>query len=51
LASASRFSFAQALSDGTAFIGGPPSVPQEHGPFVLASVMQEQDFVFRHAQT
>jgi len=51
LASASRFSFAQAPSRGTAFRGGPPFVPQAHGPSVLASVMQEQDFVFRQAQT
>jgi len=50
-ASASRFSFAQALSRGTAFSGGPPLVPQAQGPSVLASVMQSQDFVFRQAQT
>src|ERR1700677_4544219 len=50
-ASASRLSFAQALSRGTAFSGGPPFVPQAQGPSVLASVMQEQDFVFRQAQT
>jgi hypothetical protein len=50
-ASASRFCLAQSLSAGTAFIGGPPSVPQAHGPRILASVMQAQDFVFRHAQT
>jgi hypothetical protein len=50
-ASASRFSFAQALSFGTAFNGGRPSVPQAHGPSILASVIQEQDLVFRHAQT
>jgi hypothetical protein len=49
--SASRFSFAQALSLDTAFNGGPPSVPQAHGPSILASVMQAQDFVFRQAQT
>lgn len=48
---ASRFSLAQALSCGTAFRGGPPCVPQAHGPSVLASVMHEQDFVFRQAQT
>ncbi len=51
LASASRFSFAHALSFGTAFRGGPPSVPQEQGPSVFASVMHEQDFVFKQAQT
>jgi hypothetical protein len=50
-ASASRFSLAHALSFGTAFSGGPPSVPQAHGPSVLASVMQKQDFVLRQAQT
>jgi hypothetical protein len=50
-ASASRFSFAQSLSGGTGFIGGPPSVPQAHGPSILASVMQGQDFVFKQAQT
>ena len=50
-ARALRFSLAQALSFGTAFSGGPPSVPQAHGPSVLATVMQEQDFVFMHAQT
>jgi hypothetical protein len=50
-ARALRFSFAQSLSDGTGFIGGPPSVPQAHGPCILASVIQEQDFVFRQAQT
>ena len=50
-ASESRFSFAQAPSRGTAFSGGPPCVPQAQGPSVFASVMQEQDFVFRHAQT
>jgi hypothetical protein len=49
--SASRFAFAQALSLATAFIGGPPCVPQAQGPSVLASVMQKQDFVFRQAQT
>jgi hypothetical protein len=42
---------AQSLSDGTAFIGGLPFVPQEQGPGVLASVMQEQDLVFMQAQT
>jgi len=50
-ASSSRLAFAQSLSCGTAFNGGPPSVPQAHGPSILASVMQEQDFVFRQAQT
>ena len=50
-ASASRFCFAQSLSGGTAFMGGPPSVPQAQGPSILASVMQEQDLVFRQAQT
>src|SRR5579864_4933641 len=49
--SALRFSLAQALSFGTAFSGGPPCVPQAHGPSILASVMQGQDFVFRQAQT
>lgn len=51
LASASRLSLAQALFCGTAFIGGPPPVPQEHGPSVLASVMQKQDLFFRHEHT
>jgi hypothetical protein len=51
LASASRFCFAQSLSGGTAFMGGPPLVPHAHGPSILASVMQKQDFVFRQAQT
>ena len=50
-ASASRFSLAQELSRGTAFNGGPPSVPQAQGPSILASVMQEQDLVFKQAQT
>jgi hypothetical protein len=50
-ASAARFSFAQSLSFDTAFSGGPPAVPQAQGPSILASVMQEQDFVFRQAQT
>ena len=50
-ARASRFRFAHLLSDGTAFMGGPPSVPQAHGPSILVSVMQEQDLVFRQAQT
>src|SRR6478609_6238850 len=50
-ASASRFSFAQSLSDGTPFIGGPPCVPQAHGPCILASVMQKHDFVCKQAQT
>src|SRR5215813_1492079 len=50
-ASASRFCFAQPLSDATAFIGGPPSVPQAQGPCILASVMQKHDFVFKQAQT
>ena len=50
-ARASRFRFAHLLSDGTAFMGGPPSVPQAHGPSILDSVMQEQDLVFRQAQT
>jgi len=50
-ASSSRFCLAQSLSGDTAFIGGPPSVPQAHGPSILASVMQEQDLVFRQAQT
>ena len=49
--SASRFSFAQSLSLGTAFSGGPPWVPQAQGPSAFASVMQKQDFVFRQAQT
>jgi len=48
---ASRLSFAQSLSGATAFMGGPPSVPQAHGPSIFASVMQKQDFVFKHAQT
>jgi hypothetical protein len=51
LARASRFRFAHLPSDGTAFIGGPPSVPQAHGPSILDSVMQVQDLVFRQAQT
>src|ERR1700733_15099323 len=50
-ASASRLALAQSLSGGTAFIGGPPAVPQEHGPSVFASVMQEQDLSLRHAHT
>jgi len=50
-ARASRFSFAQLLSGATAFMGGPPCVPQAHGPSVLASVMQEQDCVPMQAQT
>jgi hypothetical protein len=50
-ASSSRLCFAHELSDGTGFMGGPPSVPQEHGPSVLASVMQEQDIVFKQAHT
>jgi hypothetical protein len=50
-ASASRFSFAQSLSDGTGSMGGPPFVPQAQGPSILASVMQGQDFVFKKAQT
>lgn len=49
--SALRFSLAPALSFGTAFSGGPPCVPQAHGPSILASVTQGQDFVFRQAQT
>ena len=49
--SALRFSLAQALSFGTAFSGGPPCVPQAHGPSIFASVTQGQDFVFRQAQT
>jgi hypothetical protein len=48
---ASRFCFAHLLSDGTSFIGGPPSVPQAQGPSILDSVMQEQDLVFRQAHT
>lgn len=50
-ARAARFSFAQELSFGTAFSGGPPSVPQAQGPSILASVMHEQDLVFMQAQT
>jgi hypothetical protein len=50
-ASAFRFCFAQSLSGGTGFMGGPPSVPQAQGPSILASVMQEQDLVFSQAQT
>jgi hypothetical protein len=50
-ARASRFRFAHLLSDGTSFMGGPPSVPQAHGPSFLDSVMQEQDLLFRQAQT
>src|ERR1700691_4704176 len=34
-ASSSPFCFAQSLSGGTAFMGGPPSVPQAQGPFHL----------------
>jgi hypothetical protein len=49
--SSSRFSFAQSLSAGTAFSGGPPCVPQAQGPSILASVMHEHDFVCRQAQT
>src|ERR1035438_861781 len=51
LASASRLVLAQALFRATAFMGGPPAVPQAQGPSVLASVMQEQDFVFRQLHT
>ena len=50
-ASASRFSLAQSLSAPTAFIGGPPWVPQAQGPSIFASVMQEHDLSFMHAQT
>jgi hypothetical protein len=50
-ASASRFVLAQSLSTPTAFSGGPPCVPQAQGPYILASVMQEQDLFFRQAQT
>jgi hypothetical protein len=50
-ASASRLALAQALFRGNAFMGGPPPVPQAHGPPVLASVMQGQDFVFRQLHT
>ncbi len=46
-----RLYFAQALFRGTGFNGGPPCVPQAQGPSILASVMQEQDLVFRQAQT
>ena len=46
-----RFSLAQALSLGTAFNGGPPWVPQAHGPSVLDSVMHSQDLVLRQAHT
>jgi hypothetical protein len=49
--SALRFALAQALFLGTGFRGGPLAVPQAHGPSVLASVMQGQDFVFRQAHT
>lgn len=48
---ASLLAFAHALLAGTAFIGGPPSVPQAHGPSVLAMLTHEHDFVFRQAQT
>lgn len=51
LARASRFSFAQSLSGATAFMGGPPCVPQAQGPAIFASVMHEQDLSFMHAQT
>jgi hypothetical protein len=50
-ASSSRFCFAQSLSDCTGWSGGPPSVPQAQGPSIFASVMQEQDLVFKQAQT
>jgi hypothetical protein len=49
--SASLFSFAQSLSRGTAFRGGPPVGPQAQTPPVLAMVMQEHDLVFKQAQT
>lgn len=48
---ASLLAFAQAPLAGTAFIGGPPSVPQAQGPSVLAMLRHEHDFVFRQAQT
>jgi hypothetical protein len=51
LESALRLAFAQSLLLGTAFRGGPPCVPQAHGPSILASVMQAQDLFCRQAQT